>query len=149
MDTKKGNDWLPFRLSEAKKINDPQNGRFPAFRLANDYARLTVQTLEPYAIQSGKYIQKQWNLLLKYIEGPVYDKSVEIAEQVRRTKRDIRPRFDRSFQIQKLSIVIFKRSAHYLSIFFDHASYYAAHAAHATELYLKQFSATLYDQWTQ
>ena len=41
--------------------------------------------IEPYAIQFGQYLQKQWSLLLKYIEGPFYDKSVEIVEQVRIT----------------------------------------------------------------
>lgn len=102
-----------------------------SIKYADEYARLTMRTLEPYAIQSSKYIQKQWNVILKYIEGPVYDKSVEIAEQ-----------------IQTLSIVIFKRSTHYLSIFFDQASYYAAEAAQLTEYYLKQFSAMFYDQWT-
>lgn len=47
--------------------------------------RLSAATknIEPYAIQLGQYLQKQWNLLLKYIEGPVYDTSVEIAEHVR------------------------------------------------------------------
>ena len=48
--------------------------------------RLSAATknIEPYAVQVGQHLQKQWNFLLKYIEGPVYDTSVEIAEQVSR-----------------------------------------------------------------
>lgn len=102
-----------------------------SIKYADQYTRSTIKTIEPYAIQSSKYVQKQWNFVLKYIEGPIYDKTVEIAEE-----------------IQKLSVVIFKRSTHYLSIFFDHASYYAARAAHQTEFYLKQLSTILYGQWT-
>ena len=41
-----------------------------------------MTNIEPYAVKLGQYLQKQWNVLLKYIEGPVYDKSIEIAEQV-------------------------------------------------------------------
>jgi hypothetical protein len=52
-------------------------------RYAEEYTRTTINNLEPYAIKFGQYLQKQWNLLVKYIEGPVYDKSIEIAEQVR------------------------------------------------------------------
>ncbi|CAF5217301.1 unnamed protein product, partial [Rotaria magnacalcarata] len=46
-----------------------------------EFLRSTMANIEPYAIQYGQYIQKQWNHLLKHIEGPIYDKSVEIAEQ--------------------------------------------------------------------
>lgn len=42
----------------------------------------SVKSIEPHAVQLGQYLQKQGNLLLKYIEGPVYDKTVEMAEQV-------------------------------------------------------------------
>jgi hypothetical protein len=42
----------------------------------------------PYAIKLGQHFRKQWTMLLKYIEGPVYDKSIEIAEQVRRIRKN-------------------------------------------------------------
>lgn len=51
-------------------------------RHADGYLRTTITNIEPYAVKSGQYIQKQWTLLLKYIEGPIYDKCYEIAEQV-------------------------------------------------------------------
>jgi len=46
--------------------------------------RTTLVNLEPHVIKFGQTIQIQWNILLKYVEGPVYDKTIEIAEQVRR-----------------------------------------------------------------
>lgn len=52
-------------------------------RYGEDFFRKTMTDIEPYAVQFGQYLQKQWTLLLKYIEGPVYDKTVEMAEQVR------------------------------------------------------------------
>jgi hypothetical protein len=51
-------------------------------RYGEEFVRSIMINIEPYAIKLGQYLQKQWNLLLKYIEGPVYDKSIEIAEQV-------------------------------------------------------------------
>ncbi|CAF1021461.1 unnamed protein product, partial [Adineta ricciae] len=85
------------------------------------YIRSSLTKMEPYIIQFGHYLQKQWTLLLKYIEGPVYDKSIELAEQ-----------------IQRLSLIIFNQSVHYLNVFFDMASYYAANLASLTGIYAKQ-----------
>ncbi|CAF1295956.1 unnamed protein product [Adineta steineri] len=96
-----------------------------------EFIRSTMINMEPYVIKFGQYLQKQWNLLLTYIEGPIYDKTVEIAEQ-----------------IQRLSMVIFTESVHYLNILFDWASYYTANFASLTEIYLKQIYAILYDKWT-
>jgi hypothetical protein len=48
-----------------------------------------VTNIEPYAIKLGQHLQKQWNLLLKYIEGPIYDKTIEIAEQVRINRKSL------------------------------------------------------------
>jgi len=96
-----------------------------------EYTRTTITNLKPYAIQFGQYLEKQCNFLLKYIEGPVYDKSVEIAEQ-----------------IQRLTIIVFNQSVRYLNILFDWASYYTAYLTSLTEVYLKQVYAILYDKWT-
>jgi hypothetical protein len=52
-------------------------------RYGEEFVRSTITNIEPYAIKFGQYLQKQWNILLKYIEGPIYDKTIEIAEQVR------------------------------------------------------------------
>lgn len=102
------------------------------FRHGEEYLRTTLVNLEPYAIKLGQYLQKQWNLILKYIEGPAYDKTIEITEQ-----------------LQKLSIIVLEKSVHYLSILFDWASYYTANLTSLTEIYVKQVYAIFYDKWTQ
>ena len=115
------------------------------------YARSTITKLEPYAVQLGQDFRKRWFLLLKYIEGPVYDKTVEVAEQVRSDRR-VHCWMEMLFppwQIQQLSSVIFAKSVYYLNILFDAASYYTAHGAHLTEIYLRQVYAILHDKWTQ
>ncbi|CAF4354407.1 unnamed protein product, partial [Adineta steineri] len=110
--------------SETKKFT------LSSVKHGEEFIRSTMINMEPYVIKFGQYLQKQWNLLLTYIEGPIYDKTVEIAEQV-----------------QRLSIVIFTESVHYLNILFDWASYYTANFASLTEIYLKQIYAILYDKW--
>lgn len=52
-------------------------------------------------------------------------------------------------KIQRLSMIVFKESVHYLNILFDWASYYTANLTSLTEIYLKQIYAILYDKWTQ
>ncbi|UJR27775.1 hypothetical protein I4U23_009047 [Adineta vaga] len=101
-----------------------------SIKQGEEFLRTSLIKMEPYIIQFGQYIQKQWTLLLKYIEGPVYDKSIEIAEQ-----------------IQQLSLIIFNQSVHYLKFFFDMASYYTANLASSTEIYIKQLYAILQDKW--
>lgn len=114
------------------------------------YARSTLTKLEPIVIQLGQDLKKRWFLLMKYIEGPVYDKSIEVAEQVRSYQRIPRSTAVVSLQqIQQLSSVIFAKSVHSLNILFDAASYYTAHGAHLAEISLKQVYAILYDKWTQ
>jgi len=102
-----------------------------SLKYAEEYTRTTIANVEPYAIQFNKYLQKQWNVLLKYVEGPIYDKSVEIAEQ-----------------IQRLTIIVFNQSVRYLNLLFEWASYYTANLTSLTEVYLKQVYAILYDKWT-
>jgi hypothetical protein len=60
-----------------------------------------MTNIEPYVIKLGQNIQKQWNSLLKYIEGPVYDKSIEIAEQVRIERKNFIPPKN-SFIVRKI-----------------------------------------------
>lgn len=117
------------RLSDA--YVEAQKLTKSSLKHGQEFVRTTMTNIEPYAIKLGQYLQKQWSLLLKYIEGPVYDKSVEIAEQ-----------------IQRLSIIVFNQSVHYLNIFFDLASYYTANLTSLTEIYIKQIYAILYDKWT-
>ena len=52
-------------------------------RYGENFVHSTITNIQPYVIEFGHYIQKQWTSLQKYIEGPIYDKSIEIAEQVR------------------------------------------------------------------
>ncbi|CAF3328330.1 unnamed protein product [Rotaria socialis] len=94
-----------------------------------EFLRSTMANIEPYAIQYGQYIQKQWNHLLKHIEGPIYDKSAEIAEQ-----------------IQKLSIIIFNQSVHYLKLLFDWSSYYTANLTYLAEIYITQAYEIVHDK---
>jgi hypothetical protein len=102
----------------------------PTLKLGEEYLRSGVAQIEPYAIKVGQHLQQQWALLLKYVEGPVYDKTIEIAEQ-----------------IQQLSMVVISQCVHYLKIFFDLASRYAAQATQITEVYIKQLYEILYDKW--
>jgi hypothetical protein len=83
-------------------------------------------------LEYAQYLRQQWTLLLKYIEGPVYAKTIEITEQ-----------------IQKLSIVIFHQSVHYLNIFFERASSYTAHSTHLASLYLTDLFNLVRDQWSK
>jgi hypothetical protein len=110
---------------ETKKLTES------SLKYAEEYIRTTLINLEPYIIKLGQYIQKQWNSLVKYIEGPIYDKSIEIAEQ-----------------IQRLTIIVFNQSVRYLNIFFDWASYYTANLISLIEVYFKQLYAIIYDKWT-
>ncbi|CAF2905322.1 unnamed protein product [Rotaria sp. Silwood2] len=102
-----------------------------SLKYGEEFLRSTMTNIEPYAIKFGQYLQKQSAFLLKYIEGPIYDKSIEIAEQ-----------------IQRVSIIIFTESVHYLNIFFDWASYYTANLAYLTEIYMTQVYEIIYDKWT-
>ena len=52
-------------------------------RYVERYTRDAVTKIEPIAIEFAQYVRQQWTLLLKYIEGPVYAKTIEITEQVR------------------------------------------------------------------
>jgi len=117
------------RLSDAYK--ETKKFSILSLKYGEEFVRTVMTNIEPYAIKLGQYLQKQWALILKYIEGPVYDKTVEIAEQ-----------------IQRLSIIIFTQSVHYLDILFDWASYYTAKLTHLTEVYIQQIYAILYDKWT-
>ncbi|CAF0734833.1 unnamed protein product [Rotaria sordida] len=101
-----------------------------SLKYGEEYLRSTMTNIEPYAIKFGQYLQKQWAFLLKYIEGPIYDKSIEIAEQ-----------------IQQISIIIFTKSVHHLNILFDWASYYTANLAYVTEIYMTRIYEIIYDKW--
>ncbi|CAF3980141.1 unnamed protein product, partial [Rotaria sp. Silwood1] len=67
------------RLSDAYK--ETRKFGLLSLKYAEEFLRSTMTNIEPYAIKFGQYLQKQWAFVLKYIEGPIYDKSIEIAEQ--------------------------------------------------------------------
>jgi len=117
------------RLSDGFKQTKKLTESF--LKYGEEGIRSMVTNIEPYAVKLGQYIQKQWNLLLKYIEGPIADKAIEIVEQIR-----------------QLSIIIFKQSVHYLNILFDWASYYTANLVTLIGVYIQQVYAILYDKWT-
>ncbi|CAF3434189.1 unnamed protein product [Rotaria sp. Silwood1] len=116
------------RLSDAYK--ETRKFGLLSLKYAEEFLRSTMTNIEPYAIKFGQYLQKQWAFVLKYIEGPIYDKSIEIAEQ-----------------IQRISVVIFTESVHYLNILFDWASYYTANLAYLAEIYMTQIYEIIYDKW--
>ncbi|CAF4785891.1 unnamed protein product, partial [Rotaria sp. Silwood1] len=49
--------------------------------------------------------------------------------------------------IQRISVVIFTESVHYLNILFDWASYYTANLAYLAEIYMTQIYEIIYDKW--